>query len=83
VPSPMYMRLPPFRSPELFSGSREPQTSEDDSREERRPESRPVGMNPRFLVRLAFVVVVLVALAGAFVQLAGGRRPVLLGGQTA
>jgi hypothetical protein len=39
-------------------------------------------MNPRFLVRLAFVVIVLAALVGAFVQLAGGRRPVLLGGQT-
>jgi hypothetical protein len=39
-------------------------------------------MNQRFLVRLAFVLVLLVALAGAFVQLAGGRRPVLLGGQT-
>lgn len=40
-------------------------------------------MNQRFVVRLALVVVLLVALAGALVQLAGGRRPVLLGGQTA
>jgi hypothetical protein len=38
-------------------------------------------MNPRFLVRLAFIVVLLMAVAGALVQLAGGRRPVLLGGQ--
>jgi hypothetical protein len=40
-------------------------------------------MNPRFLVRLAFVLIVLMALAGALVQAAGGRRPVLLGGATA
>jgi hypothetical protein len=37
-------------------------------------------MRTRFLLRLTFVAVVLIALAGALVELASGRRPVLLGG---
>jgi hypothetical protein len=37
-------------------------------------------MSERLLLRLVFLVVLVVALAGAVVQLGAGRRPVLLGG---
>jgi hypothetical protein len=37
-------------------------------------------MNGKLVLRLGLLTVVLVALVGAFAQLAAGRRPVLLGG---
>jgi hypothetical protein len=39
-------------------------------------------MSPRFLLRVAFAALVLAAVLGALAQLAAGRRPVLLGGET-
>jgi len=35
-------------------------------------------MTPWFLIRLALIMLLVVALAGALVQLAQGRRPILL-----
>jgi hypothetical protein len=49
--------------------------------EEGRRKPRLVGMSSGFLLRLTFAVLILVALTGAFVQLASGQRPVLLGGR--
>jgi hypothetical protein len=37
-------------------------------------------MSGNFVLRLGLLTLVLVALGGALVQLAAGRRPVLLGG---
>jgi hypothetical protein len=84
VPTPMYMRLPPFRGRLLFSGGFDPQTRSHRSkkREETSLDPRLEGVSPRFFLRVAFAALVLAALLGALAQLAAGRRPVLLGGQT-
>jgi hypothetical protein len=84
VPTPMYMRLPPFAVDCFFSGEFDPQTRSHRSkkREETSLDPRLEGVSPRFFLRVAFAALVLAALLGALAQLAAGRRPVLLGGQT-
>src|SRR5215216_1034744 len=75
---------PSFRSRLLFSGGFDPQTRSYRSkkREETSLDPRLEGVSPRFFLRVAFAALVLAALLGALAQLAAGRRPVLLGGQT-
>jgi hypothetical protein len=75
---------PSFRGRLLFSGGFDPQTRSHRSkkREETSLDPRLEGVSPRFFLRVAFAALVLAALLGALVQLAAGRRPVLLGGQT-
>jgi hypothetical protein len=51
------------------------------NREEGSYERRLVAMSPRVALRLAFVVLALVAMTAALAELASGRRPVLLGGR--
>ena len=84
MPSPMYMRLPPFVVDSFFSDGSDPQTTSRGSkkREETRLDPRLEAVRPRFFLRVAFAALVLAALLGALAQLAAGRRPVLLGGQT-
>ena len=75
---------PSFRGRLLFSGGFDPQTRSHRSkkREETSLDPRLEGVSPRFFLRVAFAALVLAALLGALAQLAAGRRPVLLGGQT-
>jgi hypothetical protein len=81
VPRPTYIRAS-FRSNPILVRDLIAKTScHDVNREDGPCEWRPVTMSARFLLRLTFVAVVLVAITGAFVQLASGRRPVLLGGR--
>ena len=68
---------PSFRGRLLFSGAFHPQTPSAV-----RKEGRKEAVSPRFFLRVAFAALVLAALLGALAQLAAGRRPVLLGGQT-
>jgi hypothetical protein len=74
---------PSFRSRLIFSGGFVPQTSPNGSkREENGLSPRLEAMSARFLLRMTFAALVVVALLSALAQLAVGRRPVLLGGQT-
>jgi hypothetical protein len=83
VPTPMYMRLPPFVVDCFFPArfTHKPR-QRFEKREETRLDLRPEAVSPRFFLRVAFAALVLAALLGALAQLAAGRRPVLLGGQT-
>jgi hypothetical protein len=84
VPSPMYMRLPPFVADCFFpAGSTHKPTSPGPKKgEETSLDPRLEGVSPRVFLRVAFAALVLAAFLGALAQLAAGRRPVLLGGQT-
>jgi hypothetical protein len=84
VPSPMYMRLPPFVADCFFpaGSTHKPTSPGSEKREEKRLDRRLEAVSPRFFLRVAFAALVLAALLGALTQLAAGRRPVLLGGQT-
>jgi hypothetical protein len=72
-------RLSPFRFRNVIFSAHQggkPQVNQEESSNE----CRLVNMSERLLLRLVFLVVLVVALAGAVVQLGAGRRPVLLGG---
>jgi hypothetical protein len=75
---------PSFRGRLLFSGGFDPQTWSHwfKKGEETRLDPRLEAVSPRSFLRVAFAALVLAALLGALAQLAAGRRPVLLGGQT-
>jgi hypothetical protein len=79
VPSPTYMRLPPF-GPSLVIRRRAAANPARLWREEGARLERLVRMNTRLLLVASLVVLVAVAIAGAVTQLAGGQRPVLFGG---
>jgi hypothetical protein len=72
---------PSFRGRLVFSGGFTPQTSSRGlKKEETRLEPRLEVVSPRFLLRMTFAALVVLALVSALAQLAAGRRPVLLGG---
>ena len=75
---------PSFRGRLFFSGGFDPQTSSKrlEKREEKKLDPRLEVMSPRFLLRMTFAALVVLALVSALAQLAAGRRPVLLGGET-
>jgi hypothetical protein len=80
VPSPMYMRLPPFVDAWFFPASLTHKPPAQGSKwEETGLDPRLEVMSPRFFLRLTFAALVLVALVSALAQLAVGRRPALLG----
>jgi len=84
VPSPMYMRLPPFVVDSSFPAglTHKPRQNGSERREERKLDPRLGVVSPRFLLRMTFAALVVLALVSALAQLAAGRRPVLLGGET-
>ena len=80
VPSPMYMRLPPFDQTPCYSEAGDRQTLFCSHGKTARSWAVLWPMSRRFILTASLAVVVLIALAAALTQLAGGQRPILFGG---